>query len=920
MIFIFYTKISMGLEIDFVTQKCDTGFKCHKIKNIGMLVGQYKDKDELINLIDSIKFSIGVEKYRLNIKKKSLIFYYTPFRLIKDVKISLNKHRYEPTFTFPFIKDEVFDKNDLENGKKTIKKELIAEGFVNPIVKINVIDEQKTVMVKVNILTDGEQVLNSIKINSRLEKIKKKFRTELSAFEGKIYSEQKVKNKIEEIRRTLVTRGYYFIEISKAKVLKKNRVNIIINIKNLERQFFDIRGLSLKHKVYLKELIRKNATVYKRFLTKEKIEQLVGQYLEDVGYLDYKTQVEQIKYKEGSMSKLMRIVVSSKNFTKVRRINFKGNSLFSNKKLLQIFRKHSSQLANNSYFDKKYYLNFLKILKKEYAKNGYVNSRLAMPKVYSVNGKKLVDLTFKIKEGERARLNTFFIQGIDKRESKNIIKNIFKLSKGDTFDPIRFEENLRNFYLYMQNEGYYFFKILNIKSQNFLKYSNKNSLVDINIEVNKTSKVRLGNLKIFGNTKTRNKLIFRTLKLKMGQILIKNKVSQLKSKLLSLGIFSSVDIIVLSPQDEYADLVIYVKERDFGLVELAPGIRSDIGPKISSTISYSNFDGMNKKIRLKTQVNRRFDLSTLADRENSDKDMLEYEAELSYIENNVLNSDINFSASLSELRNRFFLFDADIRKLSYTATSDITDWFQVSLTQQLETIFQYNADDEQLKGKFQIGSITPGVTFDFRDTRVNTQRGAYFNLSVERASPTFLSQYDDDIRIDYYKVISRNYFYMPHKYGVFALSITGGMQENLARNQFNSSGEEIGYIPNIKVFRLSGVDIVRGFEDDEINRLISNEDIREVYVNSKAYMFNFKFEPRFQINDSMVAGVFYDAGRVFVDKMNLDKLRSSVGVTFKYVTPVGTLDFDYGIKLLRKKDSGGKLDTPGRLHVSIGFF
>jgi outer membrane protein insertion porin family len=69
-----------------------------------------------------------------------------------------------------------------------------------------------------------------------------------------------------------------------------------------------------------------------------------------------------------------------------------------------------------------------------------------------------------------------------------------------------------------------------------------------------------------------------------------------------------------------------------------------------------------------------------------------------------------------------------------------------------------------------------------------------------------------------------------------------------------------------------------------------------------------------------MAGVFYDAGRVFVNSMDLSDLRDSVGVTFKIVTPVGTLDFDYGIKLLRKKDANGNLEDPGRFHVSIGFF
>ena len=81
-----------------------------------------------------------------------------------------------------------------------------------------------------------------------------------------------------------------------------------------------------------------------------------------------------------------------------------------------------------------------------------------------------------------------------------------------------------------------------------------------------------------------------------------------------------------------------------------------------------------------------------------------------------------------------------------------------------------------------------------------------------------------------------------------------------------------------------------------------------------------KVEPRVFISDTSMFGVFYDAGRVFVDSFDTGELRSSMGITFKYLTPVGSLDFDYGIKLLRKTYDDGMVDSPGRLHVSIGFF
>src|SRR5690606_24381202 len=97
-------------------------------------------------------------------------------------------------------------------------------------------------------------------------------------------------------------------------------------------------------------------------------------------------------------------------------------------------------------------------------------------------------------------------------------------------------------------------------------------------------------------------------------------------------------------------------------------------------------------------------------------------------------------------------------------------------------------------------------------------------------------------------------------------------------------------------------------------------DISDVRISDTAYMANFKFEPRYFINDALMAGIFYDAGRVFVNSVKIGELRDSVGVTLKILTPVGTLDFDYGIKLLRERNKNGTLEDPGRFHVSIGFF
>lgn len=70
----------------------------------------------------------------------------------------------------------------------------------------------------------------------------------------------------------------------------------------------------------------------------------------------------------------------------------------------------------------------------------------------------------------------------------------------------------------------------------------------------------------------------------------------------------------------------------------------------------------------------------------------------------------------------------------------------------------------------------------------------------------------------------------------------------------------------------------------------------------------------------MQLDVFFDAGRVFIDKFQPLDLRTSVGAGFKFLTPVGSLDFDYGVKLNKRTYPDQKRDSTGRFHLSIGFF
>ncbi len=501
---------------------------------------------------------------------------------------------------------------------------------------------------------------------------------------------------------------------------------------------------------------------------------------------------------------------------------------------------------------------------------------------------------------------------------------------GLPFNPIALSEDLKVLSSTMQEKGYYFGEISNINDEDLVTYSKSGADVDIKFLIEAGPMVRLNRIIYLGNNKTRKKVFAKKIFIEPGEIITPAKTRSIESNLSATGLFNSVSVLPIrhsSKVNNATDLIVKVSERDFGLIELAPGFRTDLGIKLTGTVSYMNIGGMNKSITLRSQLNQRVNNQTInKERRRQNRKILEHHNSITYTQGDIFNSLIDFSAAASYQRKRFFPFDADILRGSTTFTRDITKRFSTSARYQLEQIEQYNDLTFPFtdNGQFRIGAITPSVTYDLRNSPVLPVRGAFFNLSCEFANPFFGSQQEQDLTINYFKIISRNRFYIPHKFGTVAISLVAGSQENLADDKVTRNGttQSEGYIPNIKVFRLSGMDIVRGFSDEEINRVPgpSKADISDVRIENRAYIVNFKLEPRYFINDALMAGVFYDAGRVFENTVKFGELRDSVGVTFKILTPVGTLDFDYGIKLLRERDKDGTLEDPGRFHVSIGFF
>lgn len=793
--------------------------------------------------------------------------------------------------------------------------------------------------------------------NARLQSIawsanpefKKRYGAYFNELIGKPWDVLNFKIKIDQISKELFNSGY-FTSIVKTD-LEGTSTNVIakITVQASERVNFQFLGNTIfSHQELRSKLLDKIKNDFGKY-ERGALASFINEFYEASGFYNTSVQSYQNEGKDldGVTVKNFFFQIEEGEKLKVTSLIYRGNVLLSGDDIDQLFKRSATQLAQAGYYDKSFFENFSNIIKKEYLSRGFVFAQVSKPRVITNDEDESLTIEYGISEKQQVILRSISLANLDTAQVKGV-KELLVNKENAPLNVVELEGDLRRIIQHFQSQGYYFASIANLNNENLLAYDRSYLNVDLRPEVILDRQICYNESSIKGNTKTKAEVIQREVMLTKGELITPLKLENIRLRLSNLGLFSSLKIspyMIYEGEDKSCaktNLVIQVKEKDFGLWEVAPGYRTDLGAKLSVGITYNNLMGMNRSISFKAQANRRTNLDGFDEKRKAEnKDLLEYLGKISFVEpylfHNIINQQIEFETASSFQRKRFYGFDADIFRISPQITktfylSDLNkDALSLAVRYQFERINQFDATVEKDNDNFSIGGITPSITLDKRNDPIYPRKGYYLNLSSEWANHYFGSMKNADLEVNYVKVITRNKFYYPIGDFTLALSLAMGYEKNFALDLMkdvngnillNSNGapRTHGYIPSIKVFRLDGYDEIRGYDDGEVNRLRSGTPIGDVVVQNEAYFTALKFEPRYNVTDTVQLGVFFDAGRVSVNEFIPFNLRSSVGAGFKYLTPVGSLDFDYGVKLQRKTSPKGVRDSFGRFHLSIGYF
>ena len=939
--------IMTGREIRFVDVKCSSIELCSVLEERArsLLVG----KDSRADIEKAIEFllfdqsidRLGYELYEVDENSWRIVFNIQPKVKINKVSIEMPANIVGQDQLLPLmpIKDgSYFEQDQLEDVTRIVNDFLGERGFIKPKVEFKKSTTEDGIDIVVAIDPGPGINVSKLEVESDQKVFIPELINEYEVILGKNWNASQARQITERIERDYFSKGFWQIDVE-AFLSKDNE--LIVQAKFGSQYVFSFQGENAFSRTELVASIHETARSSSMSNVAEIIRESILKKYESIGL--YNVEVDQRTVtsidRQGVKRNEIHITLKENEKTRLGVISLEGNSFITETNFKTILEKECSVLVCRGYFDEQFLNNFTDIIRRNYLSNGFVMVNVTSPEIRIGEDKK-TNVRYIVNENQKVELNRILLEGVPSDLAPRILERM-KNKQGQPLDVTAVESDMNLALETLKEEGYFFARLMNVRDSKIVQYGRNFQTAQLAIPFDVGRKTYFDGVLVTGNSKTDTVVIEREIELKKGDLVTSREINRLRERLISLGLFANVTITPFLtqssiPEQYWLSFLVEVKERDFGLGEIAPGYRTDLGPKASFQLSYNNWRGLNRTWAFKTQANLRHD-STEFDlrRSSEDRRLLEYFAEISYREpwlmGQLLNTKIEFDIVGSYKRQRFFSFDADILRISPRLTKQFGDHFTASIRYQYENIRQFDASELKDGDRFEIGGITPSVTLDFRDNSIIPTKGAFFGLSWEFANPYFLSQSRDDLTINFNKLTSRNRFYYPVGNLVFALSVSAGYQRNFADDLQRDSGGNLvlgddgqpltkGYIPSIKVFRLDGVDNVRGFGDNEINRLPSDIDIGELRIQDTVTFVNYKLEPRYYFSDNIALGVFFDAGGLYVNGFTPLKVRTAAGLSAKLVTPVGSLDFDYGVKLRRSRSVSNGRESFGRFHLSIGSF
>ncbi len=591
----------------------------------------------------------------------------------------------------------------------------------------------------------------------------------------------------------------------------------------------------------------------------------------------------------------------------VRRVNFVGNKGASDSDLRGVMRTQPGDLfsfvtSSGTYREDVFQQDVI-LIQSFYYDRGYVNVKLGEPQLELSPDKRSLYITISVDEGQQYNVGTVDVRG-ELLEPREYYLTRLAVKPNEIFNRSKIQQDIQGLTEHFNDRGY--------AHANAVPQTNvdeKKRIVSLVYEIQRGGIVSFERISIRGNTKTRDKVIRREMRVVEGESYNKTRLDVSKRRVNQLGFFDRVDLSQKrGSSDQQMEVNVEVTERQTGAFQVGAGFSSVESFIAQAQISQNNLLGRGQSLTLQAQISGLRQLF-----------LLQFE--------DPYFLDTNWTFGFNIFNQQRFLQSFTRRATGGSLTWGylITDDVRLFLTYQLQDIGVSTGGRSNLFSGGQRSPLPAGslhnllrsgissswrisLSHDTRDNRLFTRSGWYNTLSAEFAEPAFLSE-NQYTRLEG----TVRYFYPIWGPFVLRLKLDSGL----------ITSREAQGVPIYERYFLGGIFDVRGFQlfslspQIRIPRDQSPDSALDVFRVGGNLQVVGKAEIEVPVFEKVGirAVVFTDAGNTYnleeqycrlkpanahisqdpcVKLFPLSSLRTSWGFGFRWFSPIGPLRFEWG--------------------------
>ena len=629
-----------------------------------------------------------------------------------------------------------------------------------------------------------------------------------------------------------------------------------------------------------------------KIYSKDQLNKLINQLLslyKTNGF--YKTKIS-LKVVNDSQNRIgIELLFNEGERALIKSFNVKGSSYFDEADLVDLFEIGEPDFYLLNFFTEKDHFSSTKfdagieILKNKYFNIGFLDLKILSKDVKYNEEADSLNILISIDEGTQYKVgNINFIGNLSKNE-RNYLRSLVKINDGEFLNRKDLFKGIKSISDFYQNRGYAFTTI-----SSDIKRTETISSLDIDIQIDNNIKAYIDRIEIYGNTRTQDNVIRRKFTILEGQIYSKQQIENSINQLKALGYFSDVNYKVerKSATSDKVQLTINVTETKTGEISIGMSHSNATGASLNAGITQENILGTGNTFN--------------ANFSNSDA-----VKETSFYFKNPYFNNKGHSISYGFFDKQIDAANLDASDYSISELGFIFGYgFPLSESSLIFGETKFSSSDltcgSNLKNIYEIQQCSKTSNTDTilsLSYKNNTLNDFYFPTD---GNQTLLSS---SISLPF---SDNKYFQIESIFKKYSPILTEKTFKFSTRLKF-ASGYGNDNLPFYKRYYEGGSSSVRGFDFNSLGAKYSDGKPKggEVsLVSSVGVASNLDF---IGIDNPNMRGIlFTDAGTVsekFSD-FSISDIRSSVGVQFSWLTPIGPLGFNFATPIIKKTNDSTK--------------